>query len=79
MIILADLMSREKYKDACRYRMRESFENLTEMWDPFYDEEIVTIKNIDESLDILQNTIDELKYFKEKILRTEQEANNNPR
>lgn len=70
---MVDLMSRNKYKDACRYRMRESFENLLELWDPFYDEEIVTINNIEETLDILQNTIDELKYFKEKILTTDKE------
>lgn len=73
MIVLADLMTRKKYKDACRYRMRESFENLTEIWDSFYDEEIVTINNINETLDILQNTVDELKYFKEKILTTDNE------
>lgn len=66
-------MTREKYKDACRYRMRESLENLMEIWDPFYDEELTTINNINESLDILQNTIDELKYFKEKILTTDRE------
>ncbi|MFP4015573.1 MAG: hypothetical protein ACLFUI_00950 [Halanaerobiales bacterium] len=70
---MADLMTREKYKDACRYRMRESLENLMEIWDPFYDEELTTINNINESLDILQNTIDELKYFKEKILTTDRE------
>ena len=70
---MSDLMTRNKYKDACRYRMRESLENLMDLWDPFYDEEIVTLNNIEESLDILQNTIDELKYFKEKILTTDKE------
>ncbi|NLM96578.1 MAG: hypothetical protein GX175_03010 [Halanaerobiaceae bacterium] len=64
-------MSREKYQDACRYRMRESLERLIEMWDPFYDEEIVTVKNIDESLEILENMIEELKYFREKILKAD--------
>jgi hypothetical protein len=70
---LADLMTREKYKDACRYRMRETFENLLEIWDPFYDEELITLNNIEETLDILQNTIDELEYFKEKISTTAKE------
>jgi hypothetical protein len=66
-------MTREKYKDACRYRMRETFENLLEIWDPFYDEELITLNNIEETLDILQNTIDELEYFKEKISTTAKE------
>lgn len=70
---MADLMTREKYMDACRYRMRETFENLLEIWDPFFDEEIVTLHNIEKTLDILENTIDELKYFKEKILTTGRE------
>ncbi|HHU93068.1 MAG TPA: hypothetical protein GXZ20_08060 [Halanaerobiaceae bacterium] len=70
---MADLMTREKYKDACRYRMRETFENLLEIWDPFYDEELITLNNIEETLDILQNTIDELEYFKEKISTTAKE------
>ncbi|MFW6306502.1 MAG: hypothetical protein ACOC1N_03890 [Bacillota bacterium] len=65
---MIDLMTKEKYMDACRYRMRETLENMTDLWDPFYDEELVTLKNIDESIEILENTIDELKYFKEKIL-----------
>jgi|LSQX01.2.fsa_nt_gb oligoribonuclease (3'-5' exoribonuclease) len=51
--------------------MRESLERLIEMWDPFYDEEIVTVKNIDESLEILENMIEELKYFREKILKAD--------
>jgi len=66
-------MTREKYKDACRYRMRETFENLLEIWVPFYDEELITLNNIEETLDILQNTIDELEYFKEKISTTAKE------
>lgn len=70
---MADLMTREKYKDACRYRMRETFENLLEIWDPFYDEELITLNDIEETLDILQNTIDELEYFKEKISTTAKE------
>ncbi|MFP4662718.1 MAG: hypothetical protein ACLFPF_11035 [Halanaerobiales bacterium] len=70
---MTDLMTREKYKDACRYRMRESLENLMEIWDPFYDEEVTTLNNINESLDILHNTIDELKYFREKLLTTDRE------
>lgn len=70
---MADLMTREKYKDACRYRMRETFENLLEIWVPFYDEELITLNNIEETLDILQNTIDELEYFKEKISTTAKE------
>lgn len=65
-------MTRSKYKDACRYRMRESLENLMDIWDPFYDEELITINTINHSLDILQNTIDELNYFKEKIMTTDQ-------
>lgn len=69
--MMPDLMTRGKYRDACRYRMRESLENLMDLWDPFYDENVVTVYNIEESLDILQNTIDELKYFKEKILTTD--------
>jgi oligoribonuclease (3'-5' exoribonuclease) len=69
---MADLMTRNKYKDACRYRMRETLENLLKIWDPDQDEDVATINNIDEAIDILQNTIDELKYFKEKIITTEE-------
>lgn len=68
---MTDLMTRNKYKDACRYRMRETLENMMDIWEPGYDEEVVTIDNINESLDILENTIDELQYFKEKIMTTE--------
>jgi len=70
---MVDLMTKDKYKDACRYRMRESLENLTDIWDPFHDEELVSINNINESIDILQNAIDELEYFKEKMLTTDQQ------
>lgn len=70
---MADLMTREKYMDACRYRMRETFENLLEIWDPCYDEKLITLHNIEKTLDILENTIDELHYFKEKIFTRETE------
>ncbi|MDI3547030.1 MAG: hypothetical protein PWR10_682 [Halanaerobiales bacterium] len=69
---MADLMIRNKYRDACRYRMRETLENLLEIWDPDTDEEVATIENINEAIDILGNTIDELKYFREKIKTTEE-------
>lgn len=69
---MADLMIRNKYRDACRYRMRETLENLLEIWNPDTDEEVVTIENINEAIDILGNTIDELKYFREKIKTTEE-------
>ncbi|MEJ6950154.1 hypothetical protein [Natronospora cellulosivora (SeqCode)] len=74
---MPDLMTRNKYKDACRYRMRESLENLLDMWDPLHDEEIATLNNINESLDILKNMLDELKYFREKILTTDKEYERN--
>ncbi len=67
---MVDLMTRNKYQDACRYRMRETLENLLKTWDPDQDEDVATITNIEEAIDILQNTIDELKYFKEKIITT---------
>ncbi|MFW5981122.1 MAG: hypothetical protein ACOCRU_00940 [bacterium] len=68
---MVDLMTAAKYKDACRYRMRESLENLMDIWEPYYDEVIATINNINQSLNILENVVDELKYFKEKILTTD--------
>lgn len=68
--IVVNLMSRNKYEDACRYRMRETLENLMDIWDTREDENIATVNNIKETLDILENTVDELKYFKEKITST---------
>lgn len=68
---MADLMTRNKYRDACRYRMRETLENLLEIWDPVTDEEVATMDNINEAIDILENTVDELKYFREKIITTD--------
>lgn len=68
--IVVNLMSRNKYEDACRYRMRETLENLMDIWDTRGDENIATVNNIKETLDILENTVDELKYFKEKITST---------
>lgn len=67
---MVNLMSRNKYEDACRYRMRETLENLMDIWDTREDENIATVNNIKETLDILENTVDELKYFKEKITST---------
>lgn len=69
---MVDLMTSNKYKDACRYRMRETLENLLKTWDRDQDEEIATIDNINEAIDILNNTISELKYFKEKIITTDE-------
>ncbi len=70
-MLMADLMTRNKYKDACRYRMRETLENLLDMWDPVTDEEVATLENINESIDILGNTVDELRYFRQKIRTTD--------
>ncbi|AZO93986.1 hypothetical protein GM661_02445 [Iocasia frigidifontis] len=69
---MVDLMTSNKYKDACRYRMRETLENLLKIWDRDQDEEVATIDNINEAIDILNNTINELKYFKEKIITTDE-------
>jgi oligoribonuclease (3'-5' exoribonuclease) len=71
---MTDYMTREEYKDACRYRVRETLENLLKKWDPKKDEEIVNTKLITETLAMLDNTVDELKYFREKLETTDEES-----
>lgn len=68
---MVDLMNRNEYRDACRYRVRETLEILTKIWDKDIDEEVATIDNLEKTETILAHTVDELKYFKEKILTTE--------
>lgn len=71
---MTDYMTREEYKDACRYRMRETLENLLDKWEPKQDEEIVESELITETLSILENTVDEMKYFREKLETTDKES-----
>lgn len=66
---MTDHMNNEQYRKACRYRMQETLENLAGIWH-IPDEEIST-DLLSESLDWLERTVNELKYFREKIETTE--------
>lgn len=69
---MTDLMTEEQYKKACRYRMRETLENLSKLWET--SEELVDQDMINKSLDMLYNSLDELQYFKEKIFSNNKES-----
>lgn len=66
---MADHMNKEQYRKACRYRMQETVEGLAGVWK--VDDEEVDEEMIGESLDWLERTVEELKYFREKITTTE--------
>lgn len=66
---MTDLMTEKQYKKACRYRMRETLENLANLWET--SEELVDQDMINKSLDMLYNSVDELKYFREKIVKAD--------
>lgn len=66
---MSHLMNHTQYKKACRYRMRETLENLESLWNN--PEALLDNDMIDKSLDMLNNALDELKYFREKLDTTE--------
>ncbi|MGE5654831.1 MAG: hypothetical protein ACM3ZQ_11340 [Bacillota bacterium] len=66
---MTDHMNNEQYRKACRYRVQETLENLAGIW--HVPDERITPELLSESLDWLQRTVDELKYFREKIETTE--------
>ncbi len=66
---MTDHMNNEQYRKACRYRVQETLENLAGIW--HVTDEQITPELLSESLDWLERTVDELKYFREKIATTE--------
>lgn len=66
---MTDPMNNEQYRKACRYRVQETLENLAGLW--HVPDERITPELLAESLDRLERTVDELRYFREKIETTE--------
>lgn len=62
---MTDYMNDEQYRKACRYRVQETLEGLAAAWT--VPDEQIGDQLIDNSVLWLQRTLDELRYFREKI------------
>ncbi len=62
---MTDYMNDEQYRKACRYRVQETLEGLAVAWT--VPDEQIGDQLIDSSVIWLQRTLDELRYFQQKI------------
>lgn len=59
-----DLMNRQEYIQACLFRIREALETTKAWWEHSPQ---LTSRKIEQTVDMLEDIIDELKYFQEKV------------
>ncbi|NLM25063.1 MAG: hypothetical protein GX208_02965 [Firmicutes bacterium] len=59
-----DLMNRQEYTQACLFRIREALETTKAWWE---HSPSLTPYKIEQTVDMLEDIIDELRYFQEKV------------
>lgn len=60
---IMNLMNRKEYTQACLFRIREALETTVAWW----ESPSLTSRKIEQTVDMLEDIIDELRYFQEKV------------